>query len=166
MGCDWDGIACHSHTPLSLSPPHVLGVTGDCPLFFIRFIGAFHMHPIWLLHTLSLQVSQKVPLVIVQGHLVSEGILLFGQQHFYICENFTLSPTGDVYCIRHCLSKWVFHFPQQLSPRPASFQFLLFPFQLFTEGLEPTAMAPQGQLLDWVTCCMAVSVSPLPGNVS
>nr|XP_048277556.1 WD repeat- and FYVE domain-containing protein 4 isoform X1 [Myodes glareolus]XP_048277557.1 WD repeat- and FYVE domain-containing protein 4 isoform X1 [Myodes glareolus]XP_048277558.1 WD repeat- and FYVE domain-containing protein 4 isoform X1 [Myodes glareolus]XP_048277559.1 WD repeat- and FYVE domain-containing protein 4 isoform X1 [Myodes glareolus]XP_048277560.1 WD repeat- and FYVE domain-containing protein 4 isoform X1 [Myodes glareolus]XP_048277561.1 WD repeat- and FYVE domain-containi len=50
------------------------------------------------------KVSQKVPLVIVQGHLVSEGILLFGQQHFYICENFTLSPTGDVYCTRHCLS--------------------------------------------------------------
>uniref|UniRef100_A0A8C2MGP4 WD repeat and FYVE domain containing 4 n=1 Tax=Cricetulus griseus TaxID=10029 RepID=A0A8C2MGP4_CRIGR len=50
------------------------------------------------------KVSQKFPLVIVQGHLVSEGILLFGQQHFYICENFTLSPTGDVYCTRHCLS--------------------------------------------------------------
>ncbi|XP_021499136.2 WD repeat- and FYVE domain-containing protein 4 isoform X2 [Meriones unguiculatus] len=50
------------------------------------------------------KVSQKLPLVIVQGHLVSEGILLFGQQHFYICENFTLSPTGDVYCTRHCLS--------------------------------------------------------------
>ncbi|KAL1780563.1 WD repeat-and FYVE domain-containing protein 4 isoform X1 [Sigmodon hispidus] len=50
------------------------------------------------------KVSQKLPLVIVKGHLVSEGILLFGQQHFYICENFTLSPTGDVYCTRHCLS--------------------------------------------------------------
>ncbi|CAH7126598.1 Wdfy4 [Phodopus roborovskii] len=50
------------------------------------------------------KVSQKFPLVIVQGHLVSEGILLFGQQHFYICENFTLSPTGDVYCTHHCLS--------------------------------------------------------------
>uniref|UniRef100_A0A8C5NWV7 WD repeat and FYVE domain containing 4 n=1 Tax=Jaculus jaculus TaxID=51337 RepID=A0A8C5NWV7_JACJA len=50
------------------------------------------------------KVTQKVPLVIVQGHLVSEGILLFGQQHFYVCENFTLSPVGDVYCTRHCLS--------------------------------------------------------------
>lgn len=50
------------------------------------------------------KVSQKVPMVIVQGHLVSEGILLFGQQHFYVCENFTLSPTGDVYCTHHCLS--------------------------------------------------------------
>lgn len=50
------------------------------------------------------KVSQKVPMVIVQGHLVSEGILLFGQHHFYICENFTLSPTGDVYCTHHCLS--------------------------------------------------------------
>lgn len=54
---------------------------------------------------LSLQVTQKFPLVIVQGHLVSEGVLLFGHQHFYLCENFTLSPTGDVYCTRHCLSK-------------------------------------------------------------
>ncbi|XP_073935486.1 WD repeat- and FYVE domain-containing protein 4 isoform X3 [Castor canadensis] len=50
------------------------------------------------------KVTQKFPLVIVQGHLVSEGVLLFGHQHFYICENFTLSPTGDVYCTRHCLS--------------------------------------------------------------
>ncbi|KAM4852716.1 WD repeat- and FYVE domain-containing protein 4 [Thomomys bottae] len=50
------------------------------------------------------KVIQKIPLVIVQGHLVSEGVLLLGQQHFYICENFTLSPTGDVYCTRHCLS--------------------------------------------------------------
>ncbi|XP_049501299.1 WD repeat- and FYVE domain-containing protein 4 isoform X1 [Panthera uncia] len=50
------------------------------------------------------KVTQKYSLVIVQGHLVSEGILLFGHQHFYICENFTLSPVGDVYCTRHCLS--------------------------------------------------------------
>lgn len=55
--------------------------------------------------TLSLQVMQKYSLVVVQGHLVCEGLLLFGQQHFYICENFTLSPVGDVYCTRHCLSK-------------------------------------------------------------
>ncbi|XP_006897794.1 PREDICTED: WD repeat- and FYVE domain-containing protein 4-like [Elephantulus edwardii] len=50
------------------------------------------------------KVSLKYSLVIVQGHLVSEGVLLFGRQHFYICENFTLSPVGDVYCSRHCLS--------------------------------------------------------------
>ncbi|XP_023085965.1 WD repeat- and FYVE domain-containing protein 4 isoform X2 [Piliocolobus tephrosceles] len=50
------------------------------------------------------KVTQKFSLVIVQGHLVSEGVLLFGHQHFYICENFTQSPTGDVYCTRHCLS--------------------------------------------------------------
>ncbi|XP_059025625.1 WD repeat- and FYVE domain-containing protein 4 isoform X3 [Mustela lutreola] len=50
------------------------------------------------------KVTQKYSLVIVQGHLVSEGVLLFGHQHFYICENFTLSPVGDVYCTRHCLS--------------------------------------------------------------
>ncbi|XP_057164793.1 WD repeat- and FYVE domain-containing protein 4 isoform X4 [Ursus arctos] len=50
------------------------------------------------------KVTQRYSLVIVQGHLVSEGVLLFGHQHFYICENFTLSPVGDVYCTRHCLS--------------------------------------------------------------
>ncbi|XP_064125927.1 WD repeat- and FYVE domain-containing protein 4 isoform X4 [Loxodonta africana] len=50
------------------------------------------------------KVSLKYSLVIVQGHLVSEGVLLFGHQHFYICENFTLSPVGDVFCTRHCLS--------------------------------------------------------------
>ncbi|XP_075866345.1 WD repeat- and FYVE domain-containing protein 4-like isoform X1 [Microcebus murinus] len=50
------------------------------------------------------KVTQKFSLVIVQGHLVSEGVLLFGRQHFYLCENFTLSPMGDVYCTRHCLS--------------------------------------------------------------
>ncbi|KAG8519674.1 WD repeat- and FYVE domain-containing protein 4 [Galemys pyrenaicus] len=50
------------------------------------------------------KVMKKYSLVIVQGHLVSEGVLLFGNQHFYICENFTLSPMGDVYCTHHCLS--------------------------------------------------------------
>ncbi|XP_004607454.2 WD repeat- and FYVE domain-containing protein 4 [Sorex araneus] len=50
------------------------------------------------------KVTQKYSLVIVKGHLVFEAVLLFGQQHFYICENFTLSPVGDVYCTRHCLS--------------------------------------------------------------
>ncbi|XP_074230467.1 WD repeat- and FYVE domain-containing protein 4 isoform X2 [Camelus bactrianus] len=50
------------------------------------------------------KVTQKYSLVIVQGHLVCEGLLLFGRQHFYVCENFTLSPVGDVYCTRHCLS--------------------------------------------------------------
>ncbi|KAK2496847.1 hypothetical protein MC885_004972 [Smutsia gigantea] len=50
------------------------------------------------------KVTQKHSLVIVQGHLVSEGVLLLGRQHFYICDNFTLSSVGDVYCTRHCLS--------------------------------------------------------------
>ncbi|XP_076980769.1 WD repeat- and FYVE domain-containing protein 4 isoform X3 [Tamandua tetradactyla] len=50
------------------------------------------------------KVTLKYSLVVVQGHLVSEGVLLLGCQHFYICENFTLSPVGDVYCTRHCLS--------------------------------------------------------------
>ncbi|XP_006757192.1 PREDICTED: WD repeat- and FYVE domain-containing protein 4 [Myotis davidii] len=50
------------------------------------------------------KVTQKYSVVLVQGHLVSEALLLFGHRHFYVCENFTLSPVGDVYCTRHCLS--------------------------------------------------------------
>lgn len=132
MGCGWDCVACHSCKPLPLTVPTVLWV-----LHKNHGRGVFPRHAVWLWHPLSLQVSQKVPMVIVQGHLVSEGILLFGQHHFYICENFTLSPTGDVYCTHHCLSKWVFHFPQQIPPSPAYFWFPLLPFLLVIIGLEP-----------------------------
>lgn len=41
------------------------------------------------------------------------------------------------------------------SSSPASFQCPLFLFPLFTEGLEPVAMAIQSQLLGWITCCLA-----------
>lgn len=101
-----------------MSPPNVLWVAGDWPPDLRKkHRHVSHSYSLTLA-LLSLQVSQKVPLVIVQGHLVSEGILLFGQQHFYVCENFTLSPTGDVYCTRHCLSKWVLWFPRRfLQPR-------------------------------------------------
>uniref|UniRef100_A0A663EJ85 WDFY family member 4 n=1 Tax=Aquila chrysaetos chrysaetos TaxID=223781 RepID=A0A663EJ85_AQUCH len=48
--------------------------------------------------------SEKVGKMIVQGHTALEGVLLFGKEHFYICECFVLSPLEEVYCTRHCLS--------------------------------------------------------------
>uniref|UniRef100_A0A7M4FMA4 WDFY family member 4 n=1 Tax=Crocodylus porosus TaxID=8502 RepID=A0A7M4FMA4_CROPO len=52
----------------------------------------------------SEKVTSKYSVVIVQGHIASEGVLLFGKEHFYICEHFTLSHLEEVYCTRHCLS--------------------------------------------------------------
>nr|XP_056706521.1 WD repeat- and FYVE domain-containing protein 4 [Euleptes europaea] len=50
------------------------------------------------------KVTGRESVVIVQGHVALEGVLLFGQKHFYICEYFTLSHPQEVYCTRHCLS--------------------------------------------------------------
>uniref|UniRef100_A0ABM5FZY4 WD repeat- and FYVE domain-containing protein 4 isoform X1 n=1 Tax=Pogona vitticeps TaxID=103695 RepID=A0ABM5FZY4_9SAUR len=50
------------------------------------------------------KIRYRQSVVIVQGHLALEGVLLFGQQHFYICKYFTLSHLEEVYCSRHCLS--------------------------------------------------------------
>ncbi|XP_029465484.1 WD repeat- and FYVE domain-containing protein 4 [Rhinatrema bivittatum] len=50
------------------------------------------------------KITQKYSIVIVEGHITSEGVLLFGRDHFYICEQFTLSHLGDVYCTIHCIS--------------------------------------------------------------
>ncbi|XP_064174469.1 WD repeat- and FYVE domain-containing protein 4 isoform X1 [Anguilla rostrata] len=47
------------------------------------------------------QVKGKLCVVIVSGHVVEEGVLLFGTAHFYVCEGFTLSPAGDVCCKNH-----------------------------------------------------------------
>uniref|UniRef100_A0A8C3KM47 WDFY family member 4 n=1 Tax=Calidris pygmaea TaxID=425635 RepID=A0A8C3KM47_9CHAR len=48
--------------------------------------------------------SEKCSVAVVQGHTALEGVLLFGKEHFYICEYFVLSPLEEVYCTRHCLS--------------------------------------------------------------
>ncbi|XP_035753252.1 WD repeat- and FYVE domain-containing protein 4 [Egretta garzetta] len=52
----------------------------------------------------SEKVTFKCSVAVVQGHTALEGVLLFGQEHFYICECFVLSPLEEVYCTRHCLS--------------------------------------------------------------
>nr|XP_033797067.1 WD repeat- and FYVE domain-containing protein 4 isoform X2 [Geotrypetes seraphini] len=50
------------------------------------------------------KITLKCSIITVEGHTVSEGVLLFGRDHFYICEQFTLSHLGDVYCTAHCIS--------------------------------------------------------------
>ncbi|CAM4704632.1 unnamed protein product [Lepidochelys kempii] len=50
------------------------------------------------------KVTFRYSVVIVQGHLASEGVLLLGKEHFYICEHFVLSQFEEVYCTKHCLS--------------------------------------------------------------
>ncbi|XP_056350777.1 WD repeat- and FYVE domain-containing protein 4 [Oenanthe melanoleuca] len=51
------------------------------------------------------KVTFKCSVAVVQGHTALEGVLLFGKEHFYICECFVLSPLQEVYCTRHCLSR-------------------------------------------------------------
>ncbi|KAG9341101.1 hypothetical protein JZ751_019855 [Albula glossodonta] len=47
------------------------------------------------------EVKSKLCVVIVSGHNITEGVLLFGKADFYICEGFALSQTGDVCCKHH-----------------------------------------------------------------
>ncbi|KAM4636528.1 WD repeat- and FYVE domain-containing protein 4 [Discoglossus pictus] len=50
------------------------------------------------------KISLKMPIVLVEGHIISEGVFLFGRDHFYLCFKFTLSSSGDVSCSAHGLS--------------------------------------------------------------
>ncbi|TRY83639.1 hypothetical protein DNTS_003868 [Danionella cerebrum] len=47
------------------------------------------------------EVKEKHCVVVVSGHVVTEGVLLFGKAHIYICEGFTLTTAGDVCCRVH-----------------------------------------------------------------
>ncbi|XP_051503739.1 WD repeat- and FYVE domain-containing protein 4-like isoform X2 [Myxocyprinus asiaticus] len=49
----------------------------------------------------SEEVKAKHCVVVVSGHVVTEGVLLFGKADLYICEGFTLTSTGDVCCRIH-----------------------------------------------------------------
>uniref|UniRef100_A0A8C3E388 WDFY family member 4 n=1 Tax=Corvus moneduloides TaxID=1196302 RepID=A0A8C3E388_CORMO len=53
----------------------------------------------------ELAESEKCSVAVVRGHTALEGVLLFGKEHFYICECFVLSPLEEVYCTSHCLSR-------------------------------------------------------------
>lgn len=68
----------------------------------------------WHAFSPLLQITGRESVVIVQGHVALEGVLLFGQKYFYICEHFTLSDVQEVYCTQHCLSRWVTTCPRQL----------------------------------------------------
>ncbi|KAG8137761.1 hypothetical protein E2320_004976, partial [Naja naja] len=50
------------------------------------------------------KVTCRLSVVMVDGHLVLEGVLLLGRDHFYVCRHFTLSHLEEVYCTSHCLS--------------------------------------------------------------
>uniref|UniRef100_K7GBL2 WDFY family member 4 n=1 Tax=Pelodiscus sinensis TaxID=13735 RepID=K7GBL2_PELSI len=52
----------------------------------------------------SEKVTCRSSVVLVQGHLAAEGVLLFGKEHFYLGEHFVLSQVDEVYCTKHCLS--------------------------------------------------------------
>ncbi|XP_063290741.1 WD repeat- and FYVE domain-containing protein 4 [Pelobates fuscus] len=50
------------------------------------------------------KILVKMPMVLVEGHLIIEGVLLFGRDHFYLCPHFTLSSSGQVACSIHGVS--------------------------------------------------------------
>ncbi|KAK3573074.1 hypothetical protein QTP86_012277 [Hemibagrus guttatus] len=47
----------------------------------------------------EIQVKQCV--AVVSGHMLAEGVLLFGKADLYVCEGFTLTSSGDVRCRNH-----------------------------------------------------------------
>ncbi|XP_069573980.1 WD repeat- and FYVE domain-containing protein 4 [Brachyistius frenatus] len=63
----------------------------DCP--DIRIILQ-ELHP-------GEEIKAKMCVVTVSGLRVTEGLLLFGRESLFLCEGFTLSPTGDVCCRKH-----------------------------------------------------------------
>ncbi|KAG7513031.1 WD repeat-and FYVE domain-containing protein 4 [Solea senegalensis] len=63
----------------------------DCP--DIRIILQ-ELHP-------GEEVKAKMCVVMVSGLGVTEGVLLFGKESLFLCEGFTLSPSGDICCRKH-----------------------------------------------------------------
>ncbi|XP_069395233.1 WD repeat- and FYVE domain-containing protein 4 isoform X2 [Paralichthys olivaceus] len=77
-----------SPDPSTLEP---CSQTQDCP--DIRIILQ-ELHP-------GEEVKAKMFVVMVSGLRVTEGVLLFGKESLFLCEGFTLSPTGDICCRKH-----------------------------------------------------------------
>ncbi|XP_053305887.1 WD repeat- and FYVE domain-containing protein 4 [Spea bombifrons] len=50
------------------------------------------------------KISFKMSVVFVEGHVILEGVLLFGKKHFYLCPHFILSSSGEVTCTSHGVS--------------------------------------------------------------
>ncbi|XP_030011898.1 WD repeat- and FYVE domain-containing protein 4 [Sphaeramia orbicularis] len=78
-------------SPPEFSTPESCSQMQDCP--DIRII-------LQELHTGD-EVKAKMCVVMVSSVKVTEGVLLFGKESLFLCEGFTLSPTGDVCCRKH-----------------------------------------------------------------
>uniref|UniRef100_A0A8C5QK71 WDFY family member 4 n=1 Tax=Leptobrachium leishanense TaxID=445787 RepID=A0A8C5QK71_9ANUR len=50
------------------------------------------------------KITSKMSIALVEGHLLMEGVLLFGKDHFYLCPHFTVSSSGEVACSKHSVS--------------------------------------------------------------
>ncbi|XP_045926188.1 WD repeat- and FYVE domain-containing protein 4 isoform X1 [Micropterus dolomieu] len=79
-----------NETP-DLLTPEPCSHTQDCPN--IRIILQ-KLHP-------AEEVKAKMCVVMVSSLRVTEGVLLFGKESLLLCEEFTLSPAGDVCCRKH-----------------------------------------------------------------
>ncbi|XP_060728472.1 WD repeat- and FYVE domain-containing protein 4 isoform X2 [Tachysurus vachellii] len=47
------------------------------------------------------EITVKQCVAVVSGHILVEGVLLFGKADLYVCEGFTLTSSGDVCCGNH-----------------------------------------------------------------
>ncbi|XP_017319576.1 WD repeat- and FYVE domain-containing protein 4 isoform X1 [Ictalurus punctatus] len=47
------------------------------------------------------EIKVKQCVAVVSGHMLVEGVLLFGKADLYVCEGFTLTSSGDVCCGNH-----------------------------------------------------------------
>ncbi|XP_060781914.1 WD repeat- and FYVE domain-containing protein 4 isoform X2 [Neoarius graeffei] len=47
------------------------------------------------------EIKIKQCVAVVSGHMLVEGVLLFGKADLYVCEGFTLTSSGDVCCGNH-----------------------------------------------------------------
>ncbi|CAL8256627.1 unnamed protein product [Lota lota] len=81
-------------------------VAGDSPET-CDALPCSHTHACANMHTIlqeldsGEEVKAKHCVLVVSGHKLTEGVLLFGKESMYLCESFTLSPAGDVCCRKH-----------------------------------------------------------------
>ncbi|TSK22773.1 WD repeat- and FYVE domain-containing protein 4 [Bagarius yarrelli] len=47
------------------------------------------------------EIKVKQCVAVVSGHVLMEGVLMFGKADLYVCEGFTLTSSEDVYCGNH-----------------------------------------------------------------
>ncbi|XP_019902981.2 WD repeat- and FYVE domain-containing protein 4 isoform X2 [Esox lucius] len=81
--------------------------TKPCPAEPTTPDSCSRTHTCSLIHTLlqelqpAEEIKVKACVLVVSGLSVTEGVLLFGSESLYVCEGFTLTPTGDVCCRKH-----------------------------------------------------------------